>query len=65
MAKLQNQFTVNTDTETAELINRIAEHYQRKPAELLRLLLLPVLLDEWAKIQTVEHPENLQTWARL
>ena len=56
--KLQNQFTINTDDETRAQIERIAEHYQRKPAELLRLLLAPALCNEWAKIQQQEHPEN-------
>lgn len=56
--KLQNQFTINTDDETARQIELIAEYYQRKPAELLRLLLAPALRNEWAKIQQQEHPEN-------
>lgn len=56
--KLVKQFTINTDEETAAQIERIAEHYQRKPAELLRLLLGPALRNEWAKIQRQEHPEN-------
>ena len=58
MAKLQKQFTINTDEETARQIELIAEYYQRKPAELLRLLLAPTLRNEWAKIQRQEHPEN-------
>ena len=58
MAKLQKQFTINTDEETARQIELIAEYYQRKPAELLRLLLAPALRNEWAKIQRQEHPEN-------
>lgn len=58
--KLTEQFTINTDKDTAALIERIAEHYQRKPAELLRLLLAPVLRDEYAKIQRQEHPENTE-----
>lgn len=58
MEKLQNQFTINTDSATAEQIKRIAEYYQRKPAELLRLLLAPILRDEWANIQREQHPEN-------
>lgn len=57
-SKLTKQFTINTDEETAAQIERIAELYQRKPAELLRLLLGPVLRNEWAKIQRLEHPEN-------
>lgn len=56
--KLQNQYTINTDDETRAQIEKIAEHYQRKPAELLRLLLAPALRNEWAKIQQQEHPEN-------
>lgn len=60
MEKLTRQFTINTDEETARQIELIAECYQRKPAELLRLLLAPVLRDEWAKIQRQEHPENAE-----
>ena len=60
MAKLNNQFTINTDEETADQIGRIAQYYQRKPAELLRLLLGPALRNEWAKIQRQEHPENTE-----
>lgn len=56
--KLQNQFCVNVDDATAQQIIKIAEYYQRKPAELLRLLLAPVLRNEWATIQRAEHPEN-------
>lgn len=58
MEKLTKQFTINTDTDTARQIEFIAEYYQRKPAELLRLLLAPALRNEWAKIQRAEHPEN-------
>lgn len=60
MAKLTKQFTINTDEETARQIELIADLYQRKPAELLRLILAPVLRDEWAKIQRQEHPENTE-----
>ena len=56
--KLIKQFTINTDEETAQQIEKIAEYYQRKPAELLRLLLAPALRNEWATIQRAEHPEN-------
>ena len=58
--KLTKQFTINTDEETANQIERIAELHQRKPAELLRLLLGPALRNEWAKIQRQEHPENTE-----
>lgn len=56
--KLKNQFCINLDDATAQQVEAIAEAYQRKPAELLRLLLAPVLRNEWAKIQREEHPEN-------
>ena len=56
--KLNNQFCINLDDATAQQVEAIAEAYQRKPAELLRLLLAPVLRNEWAKIQREEHPEN-------
>ena len=58
--KLTKQFTINTDEETARQIELIADLYQRKPAEFLRLLLGPALRDEWAKIQRQEHPENAE-----
>ena len=56
--KLTNTYTVNTDDNTAALIEAIAEHEQRKPRELLRLLLNPALRQRWAEIQRQEHPEN-------
>ena len=58
MAKLINQFTINTDEETAAQIIKLSQYYQRKPAELLRLLLAPALRDLWAKMQQEQHPEN-------
>ena len=58
--KLNKQFTINTDEETARQIELIAEYYQRKPRELLRLILAPALRDLWAKMQREQHPENKQ-----
>ena len=59
--KLNNQYNINVDDDTSALIERIAEHEQRKPAELLRLLLVPALRKKWVEIQTQEHPENQTT----
>lgn len=56
--KLTNQYNINVDDDTNALIERIAEQEQRKPAELLRLLLIPALRKKWVEIQTQEHPEN-------
>ena len=58
--QLNNSYTINTDDGTAALIEAIAEHEQRKPRELLRLLLIPALRQRWAEIQRQEHPENTQ-----
>lgn len=58
--KLSNQYNINVDDDTSALIERIAEHEQRKPAELLRLMLIPQLRQKWAEIQTQEHPENAE-----
>lgn len=59
--KLNNQFNINVDDDTAAMVEKIAEHEQRKPAELLRLLLIPALRKKWVEIQTQEHPENKTT----
>lgn len=59
-SKLTKQFTINFDDATSNLINKLADINQRKPAEYLRLLLLPVLLDEYAKTQLIQHSENAQ-----
>ena len=56
--KLNNQYNINVDDDTSALIERIAEHEQRKPAELLRLVLIPALRKKWVEIQTQEHQEN-------
>ena len=56
--QLRNQITVNLDDATAQQVEKIAKHYQRKPAELLRLILVPELCKLWAEIQRQEHQEN-------
>lgn len=58
--QLNNSYTINTDDNTAAMIEAIAEHEQRKPRELLRLLLIPALRQRWAEIQRQEHPENTE-----
>lgn len=62
MAKLQNQFTINTDKDTALLIEKLAKHYQRKPAELLRLLLVPTLCDAWAQVQVLNQSQQVNNF---
>lgn len=58
--KLTNQYCINLDESTAQMVETIAEHEQRKPAELLRLLLIPALRSAWVQIQREEHQENTE-----
>ena len=58
--QLTKQYCINVDENTARMVELIADYYQRKAGELLRLLLAPILANEWAKIQRQEHPENKQ-----
>lgn len=58
MQKLSNQITVNLDDAMRSQVEKIAEYYQRKPAELLRLLLTPVIIDTYAKIQLAQQAEK-------
>ena len=56
--KLTNQITVNLDQEAAQMVQYLAEYYQRKPAELVRLLLVPTLREHTAKAATLDtHTE--------
>ena len=56
--QLDKSYTINLTTEQAEMLEKIAEHEERKPRELLRLLLKPILVQKWCEIQREEHPQN-------
>lgn len=58
MGKLKNNITIALDDETAATVQALAKHYQRKPAELVRLLLVPVIRSQWLQTQKEQHPEN-------
>ena len=58
--QLNNAITVNVNDEMAQQIRAIAEYCNRKPAELLRLLLTPVIINEYTKIMLLKHDENRQ-----
>lgn len=62
MGKLKHQITVNLDDDGAQLVQALAKYYNRKPAELVRLLITPALRSEWVEVQKIEHPENRQPW---
>lgn len=48
--KLLNSYCINFDDDYKKMIDILAETYQRKPAELLRLLLIPVLHDKYINL---------------
>ena len=56
--KNNNAITINVNDDIKKEIEILASYYQRKPADLLRLLLTPVIINEYAKIQKIAHPEN-------
>jgi len=60
MQKLTNSITINVDDATRAEIEKIAQYYQRKPAEMIRLLLIPALTRQYAIIQRLQHTENTQ-----
>jgi len=58
--KRTRALTVHLTEEEAQLIERLADMSERKPAELARLLLNKKALEEWGRIQYELHPENRQ-----
>ena len=60
MEKRTKNITLHLTPSELELLETVAEHHERKPAELARLLLAWATRKEWAKIQEQEHPENAQ-----
>ena len=58
--KLLHSYTINLDDDTSAMLEKLAQQLERKPRELLRILIVPTLCQEWAKVQRIEHPENTQ-----
>lgn len=58
--KLNNQYTINVNDDIKELIEKIASYYNRKPCELLRMLVIPQLHNEYAKIMRLAYKENTE-----
>lgn len=58
--KLNNQYTINVNDDINELIEKIASYYNRKPCELLRMLVIPQLHNEYAKMMRLAHTENTE-----
>ena len=51
MGKRRNQITINLTDEERELIERLSEIYERKPAELVRILATRKGLEVWGSMQ--------------
>jgi len=58
--KLTRNITLHLDEPTAQQVETLAEYYNRKPAEFLRLILAPTLRQYWAEMERNEHAENRQ-----
>ena len=58
--KNKNAITINLNDEYKNMIDKLATYYQRKTAEYLHVILQPLLINEYAKMQAAEHPENTQ-----
>lgn len=58
--KLNNQYTINVNDDIKELIEKIASYYNRKPCELLRMLVIPQLHNEYAKMMRSDYKENTE-----
>ena len=56
--KREKHITINLTEQESELIERLAELTERKPAELARILLNRAALTEWGKIQANTHPKD-------
>lgn len=56
--KLNNQYTLNFDDDYKKLIDLLSDAYNRKPAELLRLLLIPVIHNEYIKLLQAGNYES-------
>jgi len=56
--KKTRAITIHLDEPTAQQVETLAEYYNRKPAEFLRLILAPTLRNYWAEMERNEHAEN-------
>ena len=54
MEKRTNHITINLTDEENELINKLAEQEERKPAELARILLIRQARQQWQKQQPTD-----------
>ena len=58
--KLTKQFNICLTEDEGAQVEKLANYYNRKSGEFLRLILAPVLREYWAEMQRQEHQENQQ-----
>ena len=58
--KNKNAITINLNDDYKSMIDKLATFYQRKTAEYLRIILQPLLVDEYKKMMLSIHKENTQ-----
>lgn len=56
--KLTQQYCLHFDEATAREIETLAQHHQRNASEYLRLLLLPIIINEYALLMKKQYSEN-------
>lgn len=56
--KLKNQVTINLSDDDMQLLNALCDAYNRRAGELVRILLKPVLRNEFTKLMQNQHAEN-------
>ena len=58
--KNDNKYTINLNDDYKRLISLLSDYYQRKPADLLRVLIIPALHNAYAQMQRDQHDDNRQ-----
>ena len=57
--KRNKHITVNLTQEESDTIQALADIYDRKPADIARILLNRAAFAEWVKVQAEQHPSEL------
>ena len=58
--KNNNAITINLNDDYKAMIDKLAQFYQRKTADYIRVILQPLLIDEYKKMMLLSHKENTQ-----
>lgn len=58
--KNNNAITINLNDDYKAMIDKLAQYHQRKTADYIRVILQPLLIDEYKKMMLLIHKENTQ-----